>query len=63
MYVKFIYDSGYCGGEFEEIVEFPDDMDEIEIECEFEIWYENQKRDNGYWEILSEEEVEDYEDC
>ena len=45
MYVKFVYDSGYCGGKFEEIVEFPNDMDEREIECEFEVWYENQKRD------------------
>ena len=62
MYVKFVYESGYCGGEIEEIMEFPDDVDEKIIEHKFELWYEEQKIDSEYWEVLSEEEVKDYED-
>ena len=62
MYVKFVYESGYCGGEIEEIVEFPDDVDEKTIEHKFELWYEEQKIDSGYWELLSEEKAKAYED-
>lgn len=62
MYVKFVYDSGYWGGRVEEIMEFPDNVDEKTIQHEFEIWYEEQKIDGGYWEVLSEEEAKDYED-
>ena len=62
MYVKFVYESGYWGGEIEEIMEFPDSVDEKTIEHKFKLWYEEQKIDSGYWELLSEEEVKDYED-
>ena len=62
MYVKFVYESGYCGGEIEEIMEFPDSVDEKTIEHEFELWYEEQKIDSGYWEVLSKEEAKAYED-
>lgn len=62
MYIKFVYESGYCGGEIEEIMEFPDDVDEKIIEHKFEVWYEEQKIDSGYWEVLSEEEAKAYED-
>lgn len=62
MYVKFVYESGYCGGEIEEIMEFPDDVNEKIIEHKFELWYEEQKIDSGYWEVLFKEEAKDYED-
>ena len=37
MYVKFVYDSGYYGGKIEEIMDFSDDVNEKEIEYEFEM--------------------------
>ena len=61
MYVKFVYDSGYYGGKIEEIMDFSDDVNEKEIEYEFEMWYEEQRIDSGHWEILSEEDAKDYE--
>ena len=61
MYIKFVYDSGYYGVKIQEIIEFPDDVNEKEIEYEFEMWYEEQRIDSGHWEILSKEEAKDYE--
>ena len=58
-YFKFHYDAGYVGTDVDEVYKFDDDISDNEVEELFDDWYDNQRRDNGEYEEISQEEAEE----
>ena len=58
-YYKFHYDAGYCGTDVDEVFKYDDDVCEVQVQSDFEDWYESQRNDSGDFEEISEEEAED----
>lgn len=56
--IRFWMHSGYIGSDEEEIVEFPDNVTEDEIEHEVGIWFWENFCGGFGWEEIDEEEEE-----
>ena len=57
-YYKFKFSAGFAGTATENIIKFDDNVTEKEIEEIFNDWYEEQRRDYGSNNEISEEEAE-----
>ena len=58
-YVRFIFSAGYAGTATEEVAAFDADAsDELVEEC-FQEWYENQRRDDGGWVPIPQDEADE----
>lgn len=58
-YYRFNYSAGYCGTYRKEIVKFPDDASEKEVEEAFNDWYDSVNTADGGYDEISMEEAED----
>ncbi len=57
-YYNFNYSAGFSGTETNEVVRFSSDVSEDEVQKTFDDWYEEQRRDCGYFEEISKEKAE-----
>lgn len=58
-YYRFNYSAGYVGTDKTAVFKFSDDATEEEVREAFDDWYENQSKEHGDFEEISEEEAED----
>lgn len=58
-YYKFHYSAGYVGTDETAVYKYADSVEEKEVQEDFDEWYEEQRKDCGNFEEISEEEAEE----